>query len=61
MDLNRIFIQREGYDVLDLLSDIGGMQGMITQLALVFLAFWNFNTFDNYLVTRLYKLRSPVD
>ena len=61
MDLNRLLIQREAYSLLDLLSDIGGMQGIIVQQAFLFLTFWNYNNFDNYLVTRLYKIKKPAE
>ena len=61
MDLNRLLVQREAYSLLDLLSDIGGMQGIIVQQALLFLTFWNYNNFDNYLVTKLYKVKKPAE
>ena len=44
--------------MLDYISDIGGMESMLISGAAVFLAIWNFNNFDNYLVSQLYRLPS---
>ena len=38
------------------MSDIGGMQGMLISTVALILSFWNYKFFDNYMVTRLYKL-----
>jgi len=43
MDLNLTIVFREGYTVLDWISDIGGMQGMLLGLLAAFVAFWNYN------------------
>ena len=40
-DLTRIV--REGYTVLDWISDVGGMQGLLIKMFALFMAFWNFN------------------
>ena len=56
MNLNLELIQRNGYTVLDLLSDVGGILEISSIVITYFLAFWNYNYFENYLVTRLYKL-----
>ena len=56
MNLNLELIQRNGYTVLDLLSDVGGILEISTIVITYFLAFWNYNYFENYLVTRLYKI-----
>ena len=42
--------------MLDLLSDIGGLQGILTAIAISLLSVFNYNHFENYLVSRLYKL-----
>ena len=54
-------IARDGYNVLDFLSDVGGMQGMLASLALFFLAVWNHNYFDNHMVSRLYKISKVAE
>ena len=56
MNLDLTVISREGYTILDFLSDIGGMQGMIFSGLAVALTFLNYNYFDDYLITKLFKL-----
>ena len=51
---------REGYTILDYLSDIGGMQSMILSGFALFLSLWNYNYFDDHLVSRLYKFERLV-
>ena len=45
MDLNLTVVAREGYTVLDWVSDIGGMQGMLLGFFAFIVAFWNYNQF----------------
>ena len=52
-------IARDGYTFLDLLSDVGGLQGMLISGMAYVLAFWNYNHFDNFMVSRLYKIYKP--
>ena len=56
MNLNQREISRVGYTFLDYLSDVGGMQVLLIGAINYFLAFWNYHYFDNYLVTRLFKI-----
>ena len=56
-NLSMQIIQREGYNAFDLLSDIGGLQQILLSIITIFIAFWNYNNFDNYMVTRLFKLK----
>ena len=56
MNMDQNLIQRMGYTVLDLLSDIGGILEIMTILITYFLAFWNYNYFENFMVSRLFKL-----
>ena len=56
MNLDQKVIARAGYTFLDLLSDIGGMQGVLMSGMAYLLTIWNYNYFDNYMVTRLYKM-----
>ena len=57
MDMNQIVIARDGYTFFDFLSDIGGMQGMLVSLVVLVLNIWNYNYFDNYMVSRLFKIK----
>ena len=59
-NLDQVVIAREGYTILDYLSDIGGMQGMIFSGFALLLSFWNHNYFDDHLVSRLYKFERPI-
>lgn len=56
MNLNKKMVARDGYTSLDFLSDIGGMQGMLISFAAIWLAFWNHNQLENFLVSKLYIL-----
>ena len=58
MNLDQLVVARAGYTILDLISDIGGMQGMLISAAAFFLTIWNHNHMENFLVTRLYRLGS---
>ena len=58
-DINEI--SRDSYKFVDFLSDIGGMNGMLISGSLLFLSMWNFNNFDNTIVSRLYKIEEPSD
>lgn len=51
MNLDQTVISREGYTVLDLLSDIGGIQGVVGSALVVLISILNYNHFDDYLVT----------
>ena len=56
MNLDQKVIARAGYTSLDYISDIGGMQGMLLSLMAWLIAIWNYNMFNDHLVTRLYKI-----
>ena len=53
MDLN--IIQRNGYTVLDILSDVGGLQGILISGISLFLGVWNYNNLENYLASKFYR------
>ena len=58
MNLNRMEYSRSRYTAFDLLSDVGGLKGMFAELFVLFLAAWNFNAVDNYMVSRLFKMKA---
>jgi hypothetical protein len=45
--------------VLDYISDIGGLQGMIFSIFAIIIGLANYNMFDNYIVTKLFRVESP--
>ena len=62
INLSQKVIARAGYTVLDYISDMGGMQGMLISFIAWFIAIWNYNMFDNHMVTRLFKIeRTDVE
>ena len=50
MSYDLTVIERSGYTLLDMLADVGGLQGMLVSTISIFLNIWNFNFLDNYLV-----------
>ena len=56
MLMDTIEIKRQGYYILDYFSDIGGIQSLLFSASAVLVSIWNSNYFDNYMVSRLYKL-----
>ena len=60
-DLNLYRIDREAYNMLDWLGDIGGLKEALTLiLSFVFLLF-NYHTFQDYLVSNLYREETKRD
>ena len=52
-------IAREGYKVMDFLADVGGVQSITMSLIGLFIGFLNYNMLDNFLISRLYKIKKP--
>ena len=57
MNLSVKNVERAGYSFFDLLSDVGGMQGLLISCCGIILGVLNYNNFDNYLASRLYKIK----
>ena len=57
MDLSLQTYERTVYTLFDLLSDIGGLSGILFSFFLLMNNAWNFNRFDNMLVSRLFKIK----
>ena len=49
-------IGRQGYNFIDMLSDIGGIQAIIVATFGLVLAILNHNYFDSYMAQKLYKI-----
>ena len=60
---DKTLIQREGYYVLDMFSDIGGLYGLLYAFLAIVLTYTNYNHLENFAVSKLYKIerRSKVD
>ena len=58
MNLDINLVERSGYTVLDILSDIGGLLGILISGSSFILSIFNFNYLENYLVYKLFKSKS---
>ena len=57
MSLNRLDYMRFRYNFLDLLAQFGGFMGIFRWIFTTFMAAWNTNALDNFMVSKLYKVR----
>lgn len=58
MNMDLGLIERTGYTVLDILSDVGGLQGILISGISLIISALNYNYLDNYLVSNLFKYES---
>ena len=57
LDLDRKFIKRMCYSFLDLLGDLGGVIGILMVIFSSVVSCFNYNNFDNFMVSRLFKIK----
>ena len=50
MDPNLTLYERSVYTVFDMLSDLGGLNGILMTICGIICATWNYNAFDNRMV-----------
>ena len=55
MSLDQTLIERTGYTITDILSDVGGLQGALVSGISFILSILNYKNLDNYLVSKLFK------
>ena len=60
-DLNLYRIDREAYNMLDWLGDIGGLKEALTIILTSLFAVFNYHTFQDYLVSNLYREETRRD
>ena len=53
--MNLSVVQRTGYTLLDVLSDVGGLQGILLSGIVLFLSIVNYGYLDSYLVSKTFK------
>ena len=58
VDFDRSVIHRDSYTIIDVLSDIGGLNGLITSFLAVLVSILNHNNFDSFLASQLYSFSS---
>ena len=61
MNPDLIIIERKGYQILDFLSDLGGMEAFLFSIFSVVLSFLNYNHFNTHMASRLYKIKSDIN
>ena len=60
-DLNLYRIDREAYNLLDWLGDIGGLKEALMIILGFIFGLFNYNTFENYLTSLLYRAAASGD
>ena len=51
-----LVIARQGYTVLDCISDVGGILGILTSIMSAFLFAWRYRAFDDHMISKLYRV-----
>ena len=57
LDLNLSTLERNVYTYVDLLSDVGGIQGILFSFFAILVSILNLNSFDDMLIGKLYQVR----
>ena len=60
-DLNLYRIDREAYNMLDWLGDLGGLKEALKIILTFIFVVFNYHTFQDYLVANLYKEETSQD
>lgn len=53
--------ERNVLTFFDALSDVGGLNGILVTIFTILTATWNYNAFDNFLISRLFKITKQKD
>ena len=57
MSLSINKVSRSVYTMFDMLSDIGGLLGILVSVFAIMAGIWNYLAYDNFLVSRLFRVR----
>ena len=60
-NLNIWHYERSVYTMLELISDVGGFSSALIVVLALTSKLWNFNNFDNFMVSRLFKIRKTKE
>ena len=60
-NLDLLKVERRVSTLSDLMSDVGGFFGLLVMFGRTISRLWNFNSFNNFLVSRLYKVMKPSE
>ena len=55
--MNKYAVERSGYTILDLLSDIGGIEAILFSFFAVIISVFNYKNFANTLASKFYKIK----
>ena len=58
MSLDLLTYERSLYTLFDLLSDVGGLSGILFTMFGAVITIWNFNSFNNLLVSNLFNFKT---
>ena len=61
LNQNQEVLVRNVYTILDVLSDIGGMQSFICSGFSLILACFNYKNLDNYMASHLYRIKNKKE
>ena len=56
MNLDRLDYSRSRYNFLDVLAAFGGFMGIWRWIFTTFMAAWNTNALDNFMISKLFKV-----
>lgn len=57
-DLHLTELQRTTYNFFDFVSDIGGLSGFLFPFFAIVVNIWSFNSFDNTMVSKLFRIQT---
>ena len=60
MNMHLTVVERTGYTLLDVLSDVGGLQGILISGLALFLSIVNHSNLETYLVSKTFKFEAAV-
>lgn len=55
--LNLQIYSRSGYTILDLIANVGGLRTIMAFVLTQLMGYWNFNSVQNYMVSRLFSYK----
>ena len=60
LNLDKHLTERENFQLLDFLGDIGGVQAILISFFQFILFFINYNHFDSFMASKLFKIKKPA-
>ena len=57
MNLDVLWYERQVYTFFDMLSDVGGLMGIIATTFNFVISLWTFEYFQDYMISRLFKIK----